>query len=75
MKFLNDLFTGVDNCTFDIARVLWAVCVISFVVFSGVDLYLSGEFKSEFYAIGAGGLLFGGGAGVWIKKDAEPSVK
>jgi hypothetical protein len=86
-KFLRDCFTGVDCQTFDLGRVLWAVC---FTVWAaGALLFLGLEAVSvltkwerfDMVAFGTGfagivvtgaGLLPAGGFGLRIKADVEP---
>jgi hypothetical protein len=72
IKFAQDLFTGSDNETFDVARILWAICVISLIAYTGFDLYQGRKFDIAAFAGGCAALLFGGGAGVWIKRETEP---
>jgi len=71
-QILNQLFTGSDNQTFDIARVLWAVGVFVFMVLSIIETFKGHDFDPVAYASGLGIALVGGGIGVAIKKDTEP---
>jgi hypothetical protein len=73
VKFVNDLLTGIDNQTFDIARVLWAVTVVTFLVLSCWNVVETKQpFDYQQFGIGAGLVLAGGGAGVALKGRTEP---
>jgi uncharacterized MAPEG superfamily protein len=71
-KLMNDVFTGKDNLTIDAGRVLWVCMVIAYILLEAADVAMTGTFESKDWAIGGGVLLFGGSAGVAIKKSAEP---
>lgn len=66
-KFFKHLFTGKDNQTFDIARVLWAIGVVAFIGCAVYHTYFKGEFDASSYGLGFGSVLAGGGAGIGIK--------
>jgi hypothetical protein len=72
-RFLTNLFTGLDNQTYDIARVLWAVSCLALIFYAGWGVIVN---KQAFNAIdfggGAAGVLAGGGIGVASKMAAEP---
>lgn len=88
-KFFRDCFTGVDCQTFDLGRVLWAVC---FVVWAfGASIFVALEAASvlsklerfDMVGFGAGfagivitgaGLLPAGGFGLRLKADTEPKA-
>lgn len=72
-RFFQNLFTGIDNNTFDIARVLWALSCLALIFYAGWNVIVN---KQTFNAIdfggGAAGVLAGGGIGVASKAAAEP---
>lgn len=72
MKIAQDLFTGADNETFDVARILWTLCVVALIAFTAYSLYRGDRFDVASFAGGCAALLFGGGAGVWVKRETEP---
>ena len=72
LQFLKHLFTGKDNQTFDLGRVLWALGVIALIAFTGWHVWEKCEFDAMSYGTGLGALLGGGGAGIAIKKGTEP---
>lgn len=74
-KFLLHILTGIDNKTFDIARVMWFITMVTFLALAIWHVVVN---KSGFNALdfggGAGGILAGGGVGVGAKSKAEPSA-
>lgn len=72
-NFTRSLFTGVDNRTWDIGRILWAVSVVV-----GLGLVIHAQladkaFDIQNYGIGIGALLTGGGLGLKLKENTEPA--
>jgi len=72
-KFFVDMFTGPDNSTGDLGRVLLAVAVLTAI---GLTIY-SVVWKNvpwdvNQYGIGIGALLFGGGGMLLLKRSTEP---
>jgi hypothetical protein len=73
--FIRHCFTGKDNATFDIARVLWALGAVTFVFYVGWTVYRSGAFDAQAYGTGFGLIMGGGGGSVWAKAKTEPEPK
>lgn len=73
VEMIRHCFTGADNRTVDIGRVLWALGVLSFIVFAAIHVIHNHAFDPASYGGGLGGLLAGGGAGVGFKWRSEPS--
>lgn len=73
-KLVVDLFTGIDNATWDLGRVLLAVgcCVMAG---GGVMTIIRGALDFVAFGGGFGGLLIGGGGLLALKRQTEPSVK
>lgn len=71
-KFFRDMFTGKDNKTYDIGRVLWFQSVQAFVLLSVYAIYKGGEFDPITWGAGIAALIAGGGAGIKLKADTEP---
>jgi hypothetical protein len=66
------LFTGKDNATLDLGRVLWAQGTL---VFSGLAIYHvihTHTFDYQAFGLGFGAVLGAGGVAIWAKKDTEP---
>ena len=72
-KVLNDLLTGKDNKTHDIAR--WSWMVTTLTVMAGViwDAYSAGAIQLKDFAESIGIIAGAHGATIMMKKDAEPS--
>ena len=69
---IKNLFTGVDNQTFDLGRLLWAKMAL---VYSGITIYhvyKTGVFDYQNWAIGAGAILAAGGGSLALKAATEP---
>lgn len=71
-KLIQDLFTGKDNVTWDLGRIIW---------FKGTLVYFAMTFYSIFKAIaidplnwatGFGAIMAAGGAMLMLKKGDEP---
>lgn len=71
-SIVQHIFTGQDNRTIDVGRVLWVTMAVGFIVFAAWHVFHTGQFDPIGYGAGAGGLLTGGGAGVGLKAKAEP---
>lgn len=72
LDFLKHCFTGADNETFDIGRVLWA---LAFIIGVSLHVYmtLTGKpYDLQSYGLGIGALLVGGGAALKLKDTTEP---
>ena len=76
-KKLKDLifqtFTGKDNKTLDLGRILWAKGVIIFFGISIYDIYNGGVFDPSSWGIGLGAVLAAGGAALGFKASTEPT--
>lgn len=73
-EFFKHIFTGKDNQTYDIGRVLWAAGVLAFIGMAIYHVYAKGEFDASSYGLGFGSVLAGGGTGVGVKSmmKSEP---
>lgn len=72
---LRELFTGKDNTTYDLGRVLWALSYVALVVFTGWSMYRGEHFSVAEYAGGCAALLAGGAGGIALKSSTEPDQK
>lgn len=71
-EFLNQLLTGKDNRTQDIARWSWMLCLITVIALAGYEAVHSTVSIRELAE--AFGIIAGAhGAAVMMKKDSEPS--
>ena len=69
--FLNQLLTGKDNHTQDIARWSWLICLVSVIALAGYEA-LHGAVSLRELAEAFGIVAGAHGAAVMMKKDAEP---
>jgi len=66
------LFTGKDNKSLDIGRVIWLLSVLSFIVFAFLGLYMDKPTDYIAYGTGLSTLLAAGGAALNLKSKTEP---
>ena len=75
MKLVNDVLTGKDNTTYDIARVAGAVTVLTFL---GLSIYSvvfkSQTFDMQSFGVGAGAVIAAMGAALGMKAKTEPGL-
>lgn len=74
VKFITDAFTGIDNLTWDIGRILLFLLGLAGIFFQGWSIYLTHQFNITEWYLAAGGFLTTGSAALWIKKSTEPSA-
>jgi hypothetical protein len=73
MTFWKHLFTGRDNHTYDLGRVLWATSLFSFIAITLYSLYKGGyDFDPVTWGAGCAALLASGGAALGLKSATEP---
>jgi len=72
LKALKHLFTGVDNETWDIGRILWAKMSVVYCAVSAYHAVAHGNFDPQNWAIGASAILAGGGGALSLKSKTEP---
>lgn len=75
MKHLvKQLFTGKDNATWDIGRLLWFECVQAFICIVIYYIYKgAGTIDIVSLGVGLGIVLGAGGASLGLKGNVEPS--
>lgn len=71
-QHLLNLFTGKDNTTLDLGRVLWASGSAVFLGLAVYHVVHTGVFDYVAFGSGFAGVLAAGGAALWAKKDTEP---
>lgn len=71
--FLTHIFTGPDNSTFAIDRVIWGLTTIYALAVQGLDVFVNHVvFDLTKFATGMGILFTTGAVGVAAKNAAEP---
>jgi hypothetical protein len=71
-KIISDCFTGKDNQTYDIGRILWGLSVIVFLALSSFSCIKSSTWNPVDFGIGLGSVLAAGGVALGLKKSTEP---
>lgn len=72
-SFFKSIFTGKDNLTYDLGRVLWASAFVVGIVLSVLGFLYSRQFDLVNYGLGVSGLLVAGGAALKLKESTEPT--
>ena len=72
-KHVLNTFTGRDNQTLDIGRVLWAVGCLVFFVLSIHSTFKGQPFDAVAWGSGFAAVLAGGGAALGFKSYTEPT--
>lgn len=68
-------FTGKDNKTLDMGRILWCQGVFVFFGLSIAALVDGQPFDPSAWGMGLGAVLAGGGAAIALKSHTEPEDK
>lgn len=71
-KFIKDCLTGPDGITYDPSRFLWILGTLSFMFFTGYDIYKTNIFNMQAFSFAFSALLVAGAAGVKVKESTEP---
>jgi hypothetical protein len=71
-KFFRDMFTGIDNKTYDIGRVLWFETVNAYIFLTVYAIYTGKDIDFVTWGGGLAALLGAGGAAIGLKGSTEP---
>jgi hypothetical protein len=71
-KIVNDLLTGKDGKTHDIARWSWVVCTLTIIAGAGYELIHNSTLSLREFAEALGIVTGAHGAAAMMKKDTEP---
>lgn len=66
-QFFKHIFTGKDNETYDISRVILAFGFVFYVIYTGIRVWYTKEFDTMGFGAGMGCFLGGGSAGIGAK--------
>lgn len=66
-KFFVDILKDLDGENFDIAKVLWAIGVLVYLILSIVSVIMGQAWNPTQYGIGFGAVLAGGGAAMGMR--------
>lgn len=65
-----DLFQNGGK--WDLSRIITAAMAIAYIVEGGYALYRGQHFDWQAFGVGAGSIIAGGGAGIWMHSNAAP---
>lgn len=71
---IRNMFTGKDNKTLDLGRVLWAKAVLAFLGIAFYNVYKGNPVDYIAFGTGISALLAAGGAALGLKANTEPDV-
>ena len=74
-QLILDTFTGKDNKTIDVGRILWASSVLSFLGMGFYGIYKGQAVDYIAFGTGCAALLAAGGAALGMKAKTEPGQK
>lgn len=74
MAGLKQMFTGKDNKTLDLGRVLWAKAVVAFLAIGFYGIYNGNPMDYLAYGTGLAAVLAAGGAAIGLKSKTEPDA-
>ena len=60
-KFLSDILTDITGNDYDVAKILWVVGIVSYIIYAGIHIYLNHIYDPMLYGTGLGAALGGGG--------------
>ncbi len=69
-----EVFTGKDNASLDMGRILWAMGVLVFFALSIHSVWHGNVFDPIAWGSGFGAILASGGAALWMKQSTEPGT-
>jgi hypothetical protein len=72
INFFRQMFTGKDNRTIDIGRILWFESIQAFIGLTIYHIYNHGVFDPVTWGGGLAALLAAGGAALGLKGGVEP---
>lgn len=70
---IRDLFSGRDNYSLDIGRILWAFGTLVFIIMSVYDIIKNSSFNYINWGIGFASVLGAGGVALKLKETTEPN--
>ena len=71
---LRTTFTGKDNCSYDLVKILTAIVSLTYVGLSAYTTFHLGTFPMVDFSIGYATLLSGSGLAIKLKEGSEPTA-
>jgi hypothetical protein len=72
MTLLRTLFTGKDNTSYDLGRVLWAFLTVALIAYQAYAISRGQPFEPITFSTAAGAILAGGAGALSLKHKTEP---
>lgn len=72
IKIVRDCFTGKDNETYDIVRIVYFISCIVYFVLSFIETFHGHDFEPVQFGTGLGLITGAAGAALGLKHKAEP---
>ena len=72
MTILQTLFTGKDNTSYDLGRVLWAFLTVAMVGQEAFAVYRGHPFDPITFSSASAAMLAGGAGALSLKRKTEP---
>lgn len=72
-EMVKQTFTGKDNQTIDLGRIIWFKGALAFIALTVWHTWHTGSFDPTSYGMGFGAVLAAGGAALRMKETTEPS--
>lgn len=72
-RIIRHTFTGKDNMTIDINRILWFLGAISFIIISAYFVWKTGQWNPLEWGSGFAAVNGGSGLASKLKESAEPT--
>lgn len=74
-QFLRTMFTGADNQSYDLGRVLWGLSTLALLTFEAISVCRGLVFDPMAFSGALSALAIGHGASLKLKGDTEPETK
>jgi len=71
---IKNMFTGKDNKTLDLGRVLWAKAVVAYLCVAFYNVYNGATIDFIAFGTGIAAVLAAGGAAIGLKAGTEPDT-
>jgi hypothetical protein len=74
MKFLTDIFTGLDGVTHDIGRYSWVTSLGALFAVTVHEAWTGKTVDLQAFGVAVASIVTAHGAALWAKKETEPKA-
>ena len=71
-RLITNTFTGKDNKTIDVGRIIWMMGAVTFIGCTIAEIYITGKWDAIAFGTGFGAVLAAGGFALKMKEGTEP---